>query len=340
MSSDVPFVEGGHRKIVRALVRALKERGIEAEACFTPQNPFGKQIKAYISNMFTDLRKDGLGGKIDGVVAFRYPSYCVRANKKVIWLNHRMREYYDLWEKFKSGLSEKGRIKEEVRRRIIEFFDRRCLSKVNKLFAQSSIISERLWKWGKLRSEVLYPPPPQRNYRNVEYGNYFFFPSRLTKLKRQEIAIRAMKFVKGAKLVLAGDGEERQKLNSLVERESLKDRIVFTGFVSDNELVELYSKALAVIFIPYMEDFGFVTIEALYSGKPVFVFTDSGGAKELIKNGRNGFILEPSPETLAERMNLLVNNRRIAEDMGREGEKIRNEINWDRAVEKLIEAFK
>ncbi len=71
VSSDVPFVEGGHRVIARALAKALRERGHEAEIWYTPQNPFGKQIQAYIANCLTVLTEDGEGKKIDGIISLR-----------------------------------------------------------------------------------------------------------------------------------------------------------------------------------------------------------------------------------------------------------------------------
>ena len=340
VSSDVPFVEGGHRVIARALAKALRERGHEAEIWYTPQNPFGKQIQAYIANCLTVLTEDGEGKKIDGIISLRYPSFAVFHPNKVVWLNHRMREYYDLWEDFKENLSWKGKIKESLRRWFIKRMDRYFLSKLRKIFVQSKTIQLRLQKWGRLDSEVLYPPPPQRNYRNETYGDYFFFPSRFDRLKRQEMAIKAISRVKGAKLVLTGRGPELKRLKELTDELGLSSRVVFRGYVSEEELVELYSRARAVIFIPFQEDYGFVTIEAFYSGKPVITFRDSGGASELVEDEKNGFVIEPCEEVLAEKIAFLWENPRLAEEMGRRAEKIKDKINWDVAVDKLVEALK
>ncbi|MCD6454976.1 MAG: glycosyltransferase family 4 protein [Candidatus Aminicenantes bacterium] len=340
VSSDVPFVEGGHRIITRALLRALRDSGIEAESWFTTQNPFGRQIQAYISNRLTCLQEDGMGRKIDGIIALRYPAYCVKADRVVVWLTHRMREYYDLWDEFCSRISFAGRIKESVRKAIIHRMDRTCLKRARKIFTISNTVRDRLKIWGNFLSETLYPPPPQRNYYVNDYENYFFFPSRLSRLKRQDIAIKAMKYINGAKLVITGNGEERDRLTSIVEMEGLTDRVIFTGFLDEREMVEMYSKALGVVFIPYKEDYGFVTVEAFYSAKPVITFSDSGGPVELVRDGENGFITEPTPEALAEKMAFLVKHREKAREMGHEALKIKDWLNWSSVVEKLTEALK
>src|SRR5512136_2104426 len=119
VTSDVPFVEGGHLTIARAAVRAFRECGHEADLILTPQNRFGRQLRAYAATRFTDVGMDGLGRRIDQVVSLRFPSYAVRHPVHVCWLNHRMREYYDLWQDLRSQLSWKGRIKEPLRRTLI-----------------------------------------------------------------------------------------------------------------------------------------------------------------------------------------------------------------------------
>ncbi len=339
LSSDIPFVEGGHRKIARAVFRALREEGEEAELWFTPQNPFSGYLFSYFSHMFMDLREDGLGRKVEGVLSLRFPTYCVKAHQIVIWLTHRIREYYDLWEEFKRELGIKGKIVERVKRAAIRFMDKRCMKRAKKIFTISEEVKHRLNRWGKIEAEVLYPPPPPRNYRCLEYGDYFFFPSRLSRLKRQEVAIRAAAKVPQAKLVISGDGERRRQLEEMAERLGVKDRVIFTGYLDDQKLVELYSRALAVIFIPYREDYGFITAEAFFSAKPVLTFEDSGGAKELVEHEKNGLILPPSEDALAEAMAYLLSHKKKAEEMGREGERVKQWLRWDRVAERIRETF-
>ena len=105
VTSAPPFVEGGHLVIARALVSALHEAGHEAELVTTPSNRFGRQASAYLANWLTDVGMTGAGEKVDQVITLRYPSYAVRHPEHVCWLNHTMREYYDLWDDFAAPLS-------------------------------------------------------------------------------------------------------------------------------------------------------------------------------------------------------------------------------------------
>ena len=134
VTSSPPMVEGGHMVIARSLVQALREAGHDAEVVVTPQNRFGRQAAAYVATWLTDVGSSG-GRPIDQVISLRYPSYAVRHPRHVCWLNHTMREYYDLWPRFSAGLSPQGRVKEGVRRRLIHAADRYLLTRnVKRLF--------------------------------------------------------------------------------------------------------------------------------------------------------------------------------------------------------------
>jgi hypothetical protein len=171
VTSSPPFAEGGHMVIARSLVQALRDAGHRAGIVVTPQNRFGRQAAAYVATWFTDVGM-AEGEAIDRVISLRYPSYAVRHPHHVCWLNHTMREYYDLWPAFSNGLGRTGLIKERVRRRLTHAADRYLLThNVNRLFVQSGTIQQRLRMWPELRTTVLYPPPPQRAYRCDEFGD-------------------------------------------------------------------------------------------------------------------------------------------------------------------------
>src|SRR5919106_3881116 len=99
------------------------------------------------------------------MIRLRYPGYVVQRDRHVVWLNHRMREYYDLWDQFSARLSAKARIKERVRRAVIHRADKYFLNKAQRRFVISATVQKRLQRWGGISSEVLYPPPPAREYR-------------------------------------------------------------------------------------------------------------------------------------------------------------------------------
>jgi glycosyltransferase involved in cell wall biosynthesis len=331
------MVEGGHLVIARALARALRDAGHHADIVVTPQNRFGRQASAYVATWLTDVGSTD-GKPIDQVISLRYPSYAVRHPKHVCWLNHTMREYYDLWDRFSATLGPRGLIKERVRRRAIHATDRYLLTRnVTRLFVQSRTIQDRLTMWPELRSTVLYPPAPQRDYRCEGYGDYIFMVSRLTALKRADLLMHALATPDGAgiRAVIAGDGEEREALTRLIDSLGLRGRVALTGPLGDEAVLDHLARCRAVCFPPVLEDYGFVTIEAFSSGKAVVTCRDSGGPAELVTDGVNGLVCEPTPESLARALRRLTDDAALAERMGAEARSAAQKITWPDAVRQL-----
>jgi len=339
VTSDVPFVEGGHIVIAQNTIQALKDHGYEAELVLTPQNRFGRQLRAYTANFFTDVEMDGLGRKTHQVISFRFPSFAVRHPRHVCWLNHRMREYYDLWDHLYSQLSWKGRIKESLRKQIIRTLDTYCLKhNVDKVFAQSRTIQHRLNIWGNIPSEVLYPPPPQKNYYTNQYGDYIFAVSRLHTLKRLDLLIRSFNHLKNKKInaVIAGSGPEYKNLKNMIHENKLEKRVALLGRTDEKTVLKHLADCRAVYFAPLKEDYGLVTGEAFASSKCVITADDSGGPAELVKNGYSGYICESKPEKIAEKLDILAEDENLAEQMGNNAKKFISGITWEKTVERLI----
>jgi glycosyltransferase involved in cell wall biosynthesis len=338
VTSSPPFVEGGHLVMARALVRALGDEGHEAELIVTPQNRFGRQGAAYLSTWLTDVGVGHDGRPIDQVISLRYPSYAIRHPAHVCWLNHTMREYYDQWEQFSAPLSWKGRLKEGARRRAVHLADRYLLGRVRRLFVLSRTVQLRLERWNGIPSEVLYPPAPPRAYRCDEYGNYLFAISRLAPLKRLSLVIEALARPEaaGIRCVIAGEGEEHASLQHAIAQRGLADRVTLIGRIDERELVDHLARCRAVCFAPFDEDYGFVTVEAFASSKPVITCTDSGGPAELVSDGVSGFVCAPRPETMAVAMRELMEDRQLAARMGGIGRERAAVMSWTGAVRKLL----
>jgi glycosyltransferase involved in cell wall biosynthesis len=340
VTSDVPMVHGGHRVIADSLVTALQGAGCEADVVFTAQNRFGRQFSAYLSTRLMDVGMTGDGRAVDGVISMRFPAFAVRHRNHICWLNHRMREYYDLWPDFyRSIQSFPARVKENIRRRLIWRADGYLLRRnVKKLFAQSETIRDRLKQWGGLESEVLYPPAPIRLYRRSGYENFIFCVSRLSPLKRVDILVRAFYHLRDKELrcVIAGEGPERAKLEKMIEAEGLKDRVTLVGRIDDERLVEHLSRCLAVYYGPKSEDYGLVTLEAYASGKPVITLSDSGGPTELVRDGETGFICPVSPEAVAARLDILAGQPGQAAVLGEAGYQSTLKINWEAVVKRFL----
>lgn len=123
-----------------------------------------------------------------------------------------------------------------------------------------------------------------------------FTASRLVGAKRIDLLIDAYG-CSGAALPLriAGAGPEEKALRARAAR---YDGIQFLGRLTDAELAQAYARAAFVPFVPYQEDYGLITLEAMLCGRPVLTVSDSGGPTELIEDGVNGVIAAPDVQSL------------------------------------------
>ena len=189
---------------------------------------------------------------------------------------------------------------------------------VDKLYAQSKTIAQRLRDFGDIDSEVLYPPPPERPYRTEGYESFVFAVSRLHSLKRLDLLVKAMKHVKtDIRAVIAGTGEEEDTLKALAGELGVAERVDFVGRVDDDTLVDYYARCRGVFFAPYMEDYGFVTLEAFRSKKPVMTCMDSGGPAELVSVGPLGLRAPPRADANSDAARRLVGQSRARDPHGR-----------------------
>jgi glycosyltransferase involved in cell wall biosynthesis len=209
---------------------------------------------------------------------------------------------------------------------------------VTRLVAQSRTIQARLQRFGGIRSELLYPPPPERPYRTDGYGDYVFAVSRLHPLKRLDLLVEAAALARDRSLSfkIAGEGEEEPRLRDRIRALGLEGRVELLGAVTDAQLVDHYARCRAVYFAPWNEDYGFVTLEAFRSGKGVVTAADSGGPAELVRHGENGLVSAPTAEALATELDALGRDRGLAERLGEAARRDAEAFRWERAVEELL----
>jgi glycosyltransferase involved in cell wall biosynthesis len=338
VTSAPPLTEGGHLVLARALERALRDAGHRAGIVTTPANRFGRQGRAYVATYFTDVGLTGNGDRVDQVISMRFPSYAVRHPRHVCWLVHTMREYYDLWDRFSGGLSARGRAKERVRRGLIQAADTYCFKRLQRLFTISDTVRDRVARWNRVSAETIHPPPPQRDYRTDGYGDYVFFASRLTPLKRADLVLRALARPEASavRCVIGGDGEDRPRLEQMSRDLRVDGRVSFAGHLTELDLLGHLARCRAVVFPPFDEDYGFVTGEAFASGKPVITCSDSGGPLELVRPGVNGWVTAPEPDALAKAIVEAMDGRDAAERLGAQGRADILRLSWADVVKKLV----
>ncbi|MEQ9623719.1 glycosyltransferase family 4 protein [Coleofasciculus chthonoplastes] len=221
-------------------------------------------------------------------------------------------------------------------REIVHFLDGVGLAKtaIKKYTAISYTVANRNTYFPVGSSvEVIYHPSNLRDFRRGS-SDYLFTVCRLDNAKRVALLIQAMHSVKtNIELRIAGTGPAAESLQKMAGD---NQKIVFLGFVNDQQLTELYADALAVLYVPYNEDYGLVTIEAMMSAKPLLTTTDAGGPNEFVRNGETGYSVPPDPEAIAQRIDYLCEHVQEARQMGLNGRKLVQDITWENTVAKLL----
>jgi glycosyltransferase involved in cell wall biosynthesis len=144
-------------------------------------------------------------------------------------------------------------------------------------------------KYYSRESKVIFPPVQTNTYKNEQAGDYFLAVSRLFPEKRMSLIARAFAGMPSEKLVVVGDGPEREAIEKLVEQNS---SITLLSNVPEHELIKLYANCRATVYMPIDEDYGLVPLEGMAAGKPC-IAANEGGCKETIRDGKTGFLVDP-----------------------------------------------
>lgn len=337
--AQVPFVEGGAELHVRSLVTQLRARGYLAELVSLPFKWYPKrEILAHAAAWrLLDLSESN-GRPVDRVIATKFPSYFVRHPHKVTWLIHQYRAAYELCGTVYSDFEH---TEEDVAlRAALMELDTRMLGESRAVFANARNTAARAEKFNGVAVEPLYHPPQLADQiRPGPYGDYVLSVGRLETVKRVHLAIEAMRHVAGTtRLLVAGEGTERERLEGLIDQHGLGGRVELLGAVDTATLLDLYAGALAVIYAPFDEDYGYVTLEAFLARKPVITARDSGGPLEFVEDGVNGAVCEPAAEAIAAAIAAYAEDRRRAASQGDAGHERARLVTWDGVIERLLGA--
>jgi glycosyltransferase involved in cell wall biosynthesis len=340
-SVQAPFIVGGAEILVSELRKNLEQRGFQVDVCNVPFKwyPVSEIVRQSLAWRLLDVTESN-GTKVDLVIPTKFPSFLVRHPRKVCWLFHQHREAYDLYGTEYCSFTD-SEADEEVRR-AIHRMDSVALAECEKIFTISKNVAGRLGRFNGLPAEPLYPPPHHLGrYRHIEYGDYLFYAGRLDRLKRLSLALDALARTRGpARLKIAGEGPLEGELQKQVRRLGISDRVDFLGFVPEDELLELYGRSKGAYYAPLNEDYGYVTVEAFLSGKPVVTTTDAGGPLEFVTEGESGLVAEPEPGAIADAIDRLfaMPEARLRE-LGERGRGRVEGITWDRVIGALTEGL-
>ncbi|HTW96117.1 MAG TPA: glycosyltransferase [Candidatus Methylomirabilis sp.] len=173
----------------------------------------------------------------------------------------------------------------------IRLWDRVAADRVDLFIANSETVRQRIKKYYRRESELIYPPVNTETYclssdlvdEKLRDENYFLIGCRLAPYKRVDIVIEAFKMMPEKKLKIFGDGVDLARLKKIAGGAA---NIEFVGRVEDGELAKFYRNALAFLH-PQEEDFGITAVEAMACGTPVIAYR-AGGARETVIENKTG----------------------------------------------------
>ena len=337
--AQVPFIRGGAEALSRELVREFRERGFDTELVSIPFKWYPKTELLPHAAIWRLLDLSESNGRpIDLLVATKFPTYFARHPRKVTWLVHQHRAAYDLVDtQFTDFTHQEFDV--ALRERLMTL-DTEMLGECRGLFSISDTISKRVERFNGLKATPLYHPPRLASrLRGGQAGSYVLSVGRLESVKRVDLAIRAMLHVPSSlSLKVAGTGTHAEALKTMTESLGLGSRVQFLGEVNDDQLIDLYAGALAIVFPPLDEDYGYVTLESFLSHKPVVTTHDAGGPNEFITSGVNGWVTAPEPQALAQAIATLDADRRKSARMGDEGYDLARGITWSGVIDRLTSA--
>jgi len=162
-----------------------------------------------------------------------------------------------------------------------------------------------------------------------------------TKNKGLDYLLDAMSILKlpNLQLMMVGDGEDKEKIESRIANENLNDNVKTCGFVPH---AAKYIKAFDIFVLPSLkEGLPYTILEAINAGVPV-VASSVGGIPDLIEHGKNGYLTTPkSSASLSENLNKLISDEKLRKQFSRESKKrALKKFSFSSMLEKTIKLYK
>ncbi|PID42487.1 MAG: glycosyltransferase [Proteobacteria bacterium] len=221
-------------------------------------------------------------------------------------------------------------------RAIVHFLDDIALhpSRIRRFSAISRNVAGREGYFPKgCPVQVIHHPSDIEEYSNTGYDHIFTI-SRLDGPKRIRLLVEAFLATDtDREFRIAGTGPEAESLKELAQGDS---RVRFLGRITDSEVVRQYAGALFVPFIPYDEDYGLITVEAMASGKAVLTTTDAGGVNEFVENAVSGYSVAPDVKSLTRAMQTLLDDEQATRQMGEKAKQKVAHISWPNTLAQLL----
>lgn len=143
-----------------------------------------------------------------------------------------------------------------------------------------------------------------------------------------------------AYLLYIGDGEERPELEMRISELRLRDRVKLLGFKNQTELPDYFALCDLFVLPSHREPFGLVINEVMNVGKAVISTDEVGASRDLVQNGRNGFVVPAGDvKALSQALEKIISGKKISQQMGSESKKVIANWSFEKDVDGIIRAL-
>jgi glycosyltransferase involved in cell wall biosynthesis len=181
---------------------------------------------------------------------------------------------------------------------------------------------------------------------------YIFCLSRIDTNKGHDLLLKAFALakdeIKDVDLVIGGGSPNPkprelgvfEMMHQIIEKENMKDRIMFIGYVDDDKMAQYYQQSELFVLPSLFEPFGMTTQEAMACGKPV-VASKFGGIRNVITHEKDGMLVDAAnPREFADAMIKILKNPDFKKDMGIAAyDLIQREFSWEAIADKFLDFY-
>lgn len=272
----------------------------------TPKLPGLKQTVALFKYSMCDFSKEYDFFIFSG----NWAHFAARKHKPNLFYCHTpARIFYDLYDFFKQKYSYLSSLPfilwVKINRKLYE----NSLSNVFMIATNSLNTQRRIEKYFNRDSTVIYPPVDTSKFSFKEFGDFWLSVNRLYAEKRVELQIEAFRRMPDEKLIIVGgyvDGYGASEYESKL-LSNLPENVSLLGSISEEKLLDLYSRCKGHITTAMNEDFGMTAIESMAAGKPV-VAVKEGGYLESVVDGKTGVLTKPNTEDIIQAVRIVSEN--------------------------------
>jgi glycosyltransferase involved in cell wall biosynthesis len=338
VACDFLFQNGGAEKVVSSLIHdVLRDKsklvylagdgdvvtdvaGCVPQTRVLPTGMAGEKSYRHLSPLYPTFlqRRSAIEGNVIAS-SYAFAHHLRATGSKVVYCHSPLRQVWSGAEDYLESASACQRVALNAVRNRLRLRDRAAARTADAYIATSSVVKDRIHDYyGRANVEVIPPPIDVDRFATSHWvapgcrGDSYLFVGRLVEpYKRVSLAIEAFRRLPHLRLVIAGDGRDRQRLEN-----SASPNVEFVGWKRGEELVGLYQQARGLIF-PSTDDFGIVPVEAAAAATPTICHR-SGGALDTVVHGQTGIFFDTlDPRALADAVRVADANAWRREDLQR-----------------------